>query len=235
MVTNTGRHRHTARRASLQPPIEVLLLDVDGVVLNDPFDRFLDRVAELCELYPSEIRHRWRSEVAEDALLGRLDDARLWKALAPEASMGAEEGLSTLESMYDLGPASDALRRWRRFAPIWLMANDRSDRLWSRLERFGLASHVSQVLVSDEVGAIKPSPEAFAPVLQRVSNPAAVLYVDNEPRNVTAARRHGMRAVLAFPEDNWVRRVNRILAGGTAPQKLEVVPARTSLAERRSA
>jgi FMN phosphatase YigB (HAD superfamily) len=91
-----------------------------------------------------------------------------------------------LERRYRPGPWFD----WvvAHDGPIWLLSNHRSDWLLPRLERFGLADRFERVLVSDELGAAKPSPTAFAALVDQPS----MVFFDDSRRNVEAAAALGI-------------------------------------------
>jgi HAD superfamily hydrolase (TIGR01509 family) len=67
------------------------------------------------------------------------------------------------------------------------------------------------VLVSDALGALKPEPEVFAPALAQVLDPASVLFVDDQQKNVAAATVLGLTAILADPAGRWLAEVDRCL------------------------
>jgi HAD superfamily hydrolase (TIGR01549 family) len=78
-----------------------------------------------------------------------------------------------------------------------IIAGNQPPQARAALERMDLAADA--ILISDELGAEKPSPEFFAAVVDaaRCSSPAAIAYVgDRLDNDVLPARRAGMRTVL---------------------------------------
>ncbi len=174
--------------------IELLVLDAHGVVLNNPFRAFLGDLARLTDQDPESVWARWERELRGPSWSGALDDQRLWRELAGDR-FRAYDWQVLLESRYRTGPVAPYLCRWSRQLPVWMLSNHRSHWLERRLRRFGLHDAFERILVSDAIGALKPSREAFAPMLARVSTPGAVLFIDDQARNVAAARALGMTSL----------------------------------------
>ena len=201
----------------MTPPVELLVLDAHGVLFNAPLTGFLDGLAHASGQPAAAVRGLWRAEVRAEAWLGAAPDEAIWRRLAPMAvHPGGWQG--RLEPLYALGPAAAALPRWRAAVPVWVLSNHRGAWLRARLDRFGLSAHVDRVLVSDELGVMKPDRAAFATALAAATAPGAVLFVDDQPKNVDAARALGLRAVHATG-DAWVASVDAALGLCPAPPR----------------
>jgi len=120
-----------------------------------------------------------------------------------------------LEAVYAPGPAAPRLPAWAAKVTVWLLTSHRTAWIEHRLERFGLRFWFSRVLVSDALGALKPETAVFAPLLAHVRDPATVLFVDDQEKNVTAAGSLGLSAVLADPVGHWIFDVDRRLISRT--------------------
>ncbi len=191
------------------PVIELLVLDGQGVVFNDPLATFLAQLAEATGQDRGAVLARWRDDVREHAWRGAIDDAAMWSALAGN---DPQDWGARLEAAYVPGPAAPRLPGWAALVPVWLLTNHRTAWIEQRLERFALRRWLSRVLVSDAIGALKPEPPVFAPLLGHVRDPATVLVVDDQEKNVAAAAGLGLSAVLADPEGRWIAEVDRLLA-----------------------
>lgn len=191
------------------PAIELLVLDGQGVVFNDPLAAFFDELADATGQDRGAVLARWRDGVRDRAWRGAIDDRTMWRAL-----IGGDAGNwgARLEAAYAPGPGAPRLPAWAARVPIWLLTNHRTAWIEQRLVRFGLRPLFSRVLVSDALGALKPETSVFAPLLAHVRDPAAVLFVDDQQKNVTVAAALGLSAVLADPVGRWISEVDRRLA-----------------------
>lgn len=188
--------------------IDLLVLDGQGVVFNDPLAAFFEQLADATGQERGEILARWRDDVRERAWRGAIDDRAMWRALvdADHHDWGAR-----LEAAYAPGPAAPRLPSWAAQVPVWLLTNHRTAWIEARLARFGMRPWLSRVLVSDALGALKPEPAVFAPVLAHVGDPASVLLVDDQEKNIVAATALGLSALLADPAGRWILEVDRRL------------------------
>jgi putative hydrolase of the HAD superfamily len=163
----------------------VVALDVHGVVFNNPLPYFLAELGARSELGANRFKRRWRSTLRVPFWEGRLSEAELWAEVAP----GLDPDLvrADLERRYRRGPWFDFVAT--HDGPLWLLTNHRTDWLRPRLERFGIADRFERILVSDVLGVAKPSPGAFAPLLEH-----RVVFFDDSASNVDTAQRLGITA-----------------------------------------
>jgi putative hydrolase of the HAD superfamily len=109
--------------------------------------------------------------------------------------------MRTLPEMLDLLRMSRA-----RGLRTGLLSNSWGD----SYDRRGWETAFDAVVISGEVGLRKPDPAIFEHVLGLLDLPAGdVVYVDDEPPNVMAARDFGLRAVHCDPADP--HRIERIV------------------------
>ena len=193
-----------------QPPIELLVLDAHGVVLNNPLAAFLDVVESRTGQAAGSLRSRWQRELRLPAWTGGIDDEDLWAQLTRGEGEASEWRLH-LEAHYAVGPVFPHLGAWRQCAPLWILSNHRTAWLEARLDRFGLRDLFDRVLVSDRIGAAKPDPAAFAPLLEGGRDPESILFLDDKECNVRAARALGMRAVQVADDARWQAAVRQLL------------------------
>lgn len=184
------------------------MLDGQGVVFNNPLLGFLADLADATGQRREAVARRWRDELRDRAWRGGIPEDELWRELACGAAGAWGE---RLESAYGPGPAAPRLPAWAARVPIWLLTNHRTAWVERRLDRTGLGRWLDRVLVSDALGALKPEAAAFAPVLARVPMAAAVMFVDDQARNIAAAAALGCSALLADPAGHWLAEVDRRL------------------------
>jgi HAD superfamily hydrolase (TIGR01549 family) len=206
------------------PKMELLLLDVHGVVLTNPLREFLDYLATATGQLPARVRHRWRDCLRTPAWSGQLSDEQLWEQLTGGDTTRDWRGI--LEAMYERGTAVPHLRRWSQQVPIWLLSNHRSHWLLPRLERFGLSKMFQRVVVSDAIGAAKPDPAAYRYVIKRVHDPAHCLFVDDRAQNIASGAALGLKVVQASPDVPWISAIDEALQQNSAVLSATRCPSR---------
>ncbi len=179
----------------LMSEFEVMVLDVHGVVLNRPLHDFVFDVGERTGEGGEELLRRWRSDLRVSFWQGRLGEPDMWAQLAPE--LDPQVLRDDLESRFATGPLYGSIVGSSR--RMWLLSNHHSGWLLPRLERFGLADRFERVLVSDRIAAAKPSPRAFAQVVE-LSRDTSTCFVDDQRHNVEGARALGLTARLLRPD-----------------------------------
>jgi len=168
------------------PEHGVVVVDAHGVVFNNPFPGFLRSIGERGGIGGDEMLRRWRARWRRPFWEGAISEAQMWEAIAPEFDPG--ELRNELEARYDRGPWFEFVQR--HDGPMWLLSNHRTDWLLPRLDRFAVADRFERVLVSDALGAAKPSAAAFAALRTRND----VVFFDDSACNVNAARALGIDA-----------------------------------------
>ncbi|MEC7521690.1 MAG: HAD family phosphatase [Myxococcota bacterium] len=175
---------------------EVLLLDVMGTLVYDPFHRVMPAFfgMSLKELLAAKHPDAWvrfeHGEMDEGAFLrsffadGRGYDERAFV----EAVRGAYRFLDGVEPLLaelrERGVEMHALSNY----PCWYRLIE---------ERLGLSRYLDWSFVSCDTGVRKPHPEAYLGAARRLETPPErCLFVDDRESNVEAARAVGMDAVI---------------------------------------
>ena len=168
----------------------IIVLDAMGVIY-----RARDDVAELLVPFvaqqgsgagPGKV-----ATLYEQASLGHLEADAFWRAL------GLDPGV---EDDYLSGHGlNDGLLPFLEFAhgsgiDVWCLSNDVSRWSVKLRERFGLDEFFTDFVISGDVGYRKPSREAYRCLLDRIGR-VPELFVDDRPRNVSAARSMGIPSV----------------------------------------
>ena len=176
---------------TLAEDFDTLVLDVHGVVFNTPLQRFLFDIGERTREGGSALRYRWKHELRLPFWEGRIDEDDLWRTIAP--GIDPAELRSEMESRFTVGPLFALATTFP--GSVWLLSNHHSPWLTDRLTRFRITDRFEQVLVSDVIGAAKPDPRAFQPVVD-VARDRRVLFLDDQIQNIAAARSLGLCARL---------------------------------------
>jgi len=178
---------------------EILLLDAMGVLY-----RAGDDVAELlvpfvrqhgqATLTPGEVDRAYVT-----ASLGEMDAPTLWRRLGVDPALEDDylAGHRLIERTLD------ALPRLRtRYARVGCLSNDVAAWSVKLRQHFDLERWIDPWFISGDLGLRKPSPEIYRLVLARLGvQPDHVIFVDDRPKNLDAARELGIRTVLFDARD----------------------------------
>jgi HAD superfamily hydrolase (TIGR01509 family) len=175
-----------------------LICDLDGVLFRDAPQRRIDSwrqanggvlaVATPADLLDDQLRAFRSGLLTEQEYAVHLRDRLGWT--------GPDEELVRL---WSAGPAValeviDVLAGLRE-AGWQLVATDDADP-WTRRGRADhfawVLSMFERVIRAEEVGTHRPDPRFFAELLRGLPRHGPRLYVDDDPRNVSAARRAGL-------------------------------------------
>ncbi|WP_407541463.1 HAD family phosphatase [Deinococcus radiomollis] len=189
----------------------VLLLDVDGVLVLPP-EMF---GARLMRLYPQEAQEFFhgpflKASTGQAELLELLPPllSAVGYAGTPEAFMqewfAAENvpNLPLLEAVKELRGAG-----W----PVYLATNQERHRLHYLLHDMGLGQFVDGEFASCTVGVRKPDAAYFERVQERLNlSPARIVFWDDAPANVQAARAAGWTSHLYENLAGFTREMARL-------------------------
>jgi FMN phosphatase YigB (HAD superfamily) len=192
-----------------QAPVEVLLFDLGGVLIDIDFDRVLARWAELGGVPFEHVKTRFAHGTAyQQHERGEIDAATYFQALRNELGIDLadpefEEGWQRV-----FGGVVEAtialLPRLARAIPLHLFSNTNRahHEYWKRHYSDPLRP-IDRHFISYEMGVRKPEPESFRQVARDLGVPLGrILFFDDTMANVDGARAVGVQAVqVRSPED----------------------------------
>jgi epoxide hydrolase-like predicted phosphatase len=196
--------------------IRAVIWDLGGVLVRtqDPEPR--TRAAERLGLTRAELeRIVFAGEWSDRATLGAISSAELWQNIGLQFKLSSQE-TNSLEHAFWEGDCLDrelvgyirGLRPQHRTA---LLSNAFLG-LRSGLERWSIADAFDQVIISSEVGLMKPDPRIFELAVRRLEvDPAEAVFVDDFSLNVRAARSQGLYAVKFLDPEQAKADLQRIL------------------------
>lgn len=178
--------------------IQAVLFDADGVVQRSA-PAWRDALAALCPDPASAEAFCNAVLAAERPCLAGVGDFRCALAEVLETFGCASDVEEALRVWTLIDPVDDvlaAVRRLRARGLITALAtNQQSYRAAYMSERLGYRSAFDHLFYSCDLGEAKPSAGFFRSVLTRLAlPPSAVLFLDDHPDNVAAARQVGICA-----------------------------------------
>lgn len=193
----------------------MLGLDLMDTVIRDPWRECVERIIGLTVEGSRPLRDR---DAWADFELGLIDEAGYGERFFLPAA-GRRLDVARMRREFEAGyrfvpGMEELLERVAPVMPVHLLSNYPCwymdvCRLF-RLERFVRGHHPSY-----EVGARKPAPEYFERVLARAGlRPSELLFVDDRPENVAAARALGIPALVFTTAADLSRVLEPILGSG---------------------
>ena len=190
--------------------IDTVLFDLGGVLLRTEHQAPREHLAERLNVrYEDLVSLVFESATARQASLGKITTEQHWQAVAARMGRPASE-IASLRDEFFGGDVLDlellsfirALRPSRRTG---LISNGWPDlREYVARNRFDDAFDV--LVISAEVGLLKPDPRIYELALGQLGTTAAqAALVDDTRANVEAATALGMHGIL-FKESEQVRR-----------------------------
>jgi glucose-1-phosphatase len=195
----------------MQTPISTILFDLGGVVCRFHPERRLRALASACGLAEAEVQARvWDSGFDRDCDRGRYTAQQVYHRI--QEILGLTVGYEEFGRMWALAFAPDpavlALVDVLRTCVHIGLLTDNGPVLRDALSTLfpDISRRFEPLLFSCELGALKPTGELFAVVLQHLKRRAAqVLLVDDSPGVVEAAIAYGLHACLYDSADTLRR------------------------------
>ena len=171
--------------------IKAIIFDCFGVFYIDPFGHFIAAAKP-------EVRQELRDlMLAED--LGHVDVTEIVQRYSeltglPEADVRQQlYGVRMVrnEALLDY---AESLRKNYKLALLSNLSPHSMDKYFTQAER---KKYFDTVVVSSEVGLIKPQPEIYELTAERLGvDPSETVFIDDYPANCDGARSTGMQAIV---------------------------------------
>lgn len=190
----------------------VLVLDLDGVVIGGP-QRWHAALKEDLGLDYAEIQRDFFARDWGEVVRGRLD---LFVALHEYfGSVGRTDMVEAFvnywfekDAIIDRALLDDvAAWRLRTGGRVFAASNQEHHRIAWLKDNTGLGQHFDEIIYSAALGCCKPERVFFTNAQARmgVQNSRSILFVDDTPINVDAARTLGWRSVLYRGRDSLAK------------------------------
>ncbi len=170
--------------------ISAILFDFFGVICVDQYQHWLSdnkfkRVGKFADL-----GRRTDS--------GKINMADFFTGLAELSGQPASKIERDFRQNTDLdAELLDYIIRLKKYYKIGLVTNSSTDWLEIAFDQFHIRHIFDEVVVSGEVGFIKPQPQIYQIAIDRLGvRPDQIVFIDDNPANVAPARKLGMRGVV---------------------------------------
>lgn len=171
--------------------IKAVLFDYFGVVASSAYWN------NIKQLEKSAGRHQRFHELADKVNMGKLDWPKFCSEIA--ADLGLNE--SEVEERYNRHSINRQVvalaKQLSHKYVVGLASNAHYHLLRPQLEATGLDSIFSPILLSSELGAVKPSADFYKKAISSLQLPAdSILLIDDMAVNVDGARAYGMHGLV---------------------------------------
>lgn len=194
----------------MQVPIRVVMFDIGGILEvipegGDPVTRFpaLDQEWNTRLGMPAGHIEGCVNAISEDGAFGRCTYDDWCERLRVSAGMTPAELDEYMTHFWDIymgGPNEELIAYFRALRPRYrtaILSNSFVGAREQEEERYGFTSMVELAIYSHEEGVRKPDPRIFRLAAERLGvPPEEIVFLDDLPENVEAARASGLQAVL---------------------------------------
>jgi FMN phosphatase YigB (HAD superfamily) len=181
--------------------IRAIIFDFGGVLVRMIDDRPRLKLAEQLGVPLSRLDDLvYFSESAKKASKGEIKVGQHWEAVGEALGIQPEDMPGFLEQYWSADDVNWGLLKYiRGLHPqykVGLLSNAWSDLRQTMHERWNMDILFDDLVISAEVGIVKPDPRIFHLALERLGvQPEEAAFIDDTPMNVEAARRQGLAAI----------------------------------------
>ena len=159
------------------------------------------------------------SQTAQLASLGEISVKEHWQAVGNALGIPAAEIPAFLEEYWSADDVNWRLLDYiRSLAPrykVGLLSNAWDDLRQTLHNRWNIAVLFDEIIVSAEVGMVKPDPRIYHMALDRLGvQPDEAIFIDDMPANVEAARREGMTGIQYRDTEQVLKELETLLEAG---------------------
>lgn len=170
--------------------IKVVIFDFFDVLRTDGFNRWLRQngYEQTGDILAATQKHD----------RGDLSDKEFFKALADITGETADQVETELEANNELNQSLvEYIDQLKHKYKIALLSNSASEYLRNEIAKYDLEKYFDEIVISSEVGLIKPEPAVFEHILQKLSASASeCVFTDDNPKYVNAANDLGINGLV---------------------------------------
>ena len=195
--------------------LRAVFFDLGGVLLRTEHEAPRQHLAgRLGVEYEDLVRAVFESETSRKASLGTIREEEHWQAVAKK--LKRPEEAEAIKDEFFAGDALDHalldfLRSLRPQVKTGLISN-----AWSGLRQYILEHKFDDafdaMLISAEVGVVKPSPKIYLMALEQLGvSPSEAVFVDDFIENVKGAQAVGMSAIHFKESQGTIQQIKTLL------------------------
>lgn len=185
--------------------IRAIIFDFFDVFRTDGYNRWLKQ--------HGYVREGAYLEASEKHDRGEYSDKQFFQAIADASGETAEQVEKELEADNELNePLVGYLGTLHGRYKLALLSNSASEYLRDELARYDLEKYFDEIVISSEVGLIKPEPEVFEHIMQKLGvRPEECIFTDDNPKNTDAAQKLGIHGIVYTSVPELKRQIEAIV------------------------
>ena len=181
--------------------VKVFFWDFGGVIVRTYYPEHREALAKQFGMSRKELETLvFSSDSGESAQLGIISYEQHWKNIQTELNLSDEEILSFQMQFWEADRMDEqlinAIRTLRRNYRTGLISNAFSDLNFHLRETLGIAEIFDEIIISAEIGMVKPDPGIYYYALERLNcKPEEAVFIDDKLENIVAAQQIGMHGI----------------------------------------
>lgn len=181
--------------------VEAVIWDLGGVLVRSEDRSKRIRWEKKLQLEPGELdKLVFEGETGRKAAMGQAQAADIWQSLRDRFALSNED-CSLLEQDFWAGDRVDQelislIRELRPRFKTGLLSNAWPDLRHALEDLWEIADVFDKVVISAEVGLVKPDPRIYQLVLEQLGiNPPQAIFIDDFAVNIKAAKQLGLHTI----------------------------------------
>ena len=221
MIASTHGDREAGKDMTSAPdPVRAVLFDFGGVLAEEGFREGLTAIAQAQGIEPDKIPELGMECVYESGyVIGQGSESDLWQLMRDRSNITGEDAelSEMILSGFVVRPwMLELVQRLRTQGYVTGILSDQTEWIEHLDARYHFLSLFDHVFVSFRLGKGKRDPSLFGDVLGELGlRPREVLFVDDDPGNVSRARSQGIQAVVYVDRDSLGRELAELLPRST--------------------
>jgi putative hydrolase of the HAD superfamily len=182
----------------------LIIFDFFGVIHSDPFRRWLQKYGD-----KQEARFEEASRLVD---IGDISEQDFYKQLSSLSDQPLQSVQAVFDDMQlidkDMVTLIDTLHASYK---IGLLSNSSSEYARAILTEHNLTRLFDEIVISAEVGLVKPSREIFEFALDKMQlQPKEAIFIDDRQQNITVANSLGIQSILFTGTDKLENELTRL-------------------------
>jgi HAD superfamily hydrolase (TIGR01509 family) len=203
--------------------VRAVVFDFGGVLVRMVDDRPRIKLARKLGVPLSRLDELvFSSKTAQMASMGKIKVKMHWQAVGDALGIPLEEMPAFLEQYWSADDVNwrllDFIRDLHPHYKVGLLSNAWDDLRQTMHDRWGMDSLFDEMIISAEVGIVKPDPRIFHLAAQGLGvSPGEIVFIDDMLINVDAARVEGLTSIQFTDTEQTLAALQNVLNENNPP------------------